>query len=223
MLQNENFFNNDIQPFTTIYTDFQTAGRGQAGNVWESEKGKNLLASIYLKTNFLPQEQFYITIYFALAVRKMLLKYFDNPKIKWANDIYVRHKKIAGILLENRILGNTIDYSIAGIGLNINQEQFSSKLPNPTSIFLETKKKAEPIVLLKELLNELAANLSYNKKQMLQEYYAHLYRMEEWGNYFYQEQEIQAKITGIDKYGRLCLQERSGKMLVCGFKEIVFL
>jgi len=126
---------NDLSEFTTILTSYQTNGRGQQSNVWESADGLNLTFSVLLKPVFLePALQFYLSKIVALALTDVLMKYVDELSIKWPNDIYVGEKKIAGILIENSLMGSCIDTCVVGIGLNVNQLSFQSSAPNPISL-----------------------------------------------------------------------------------------
>ena len=126
---------NNLPEGTIVYTNYQSAGRGYSGNRWESEDGKNLLISIVLFPSFIkPEDQFYISMAVSLGICDFLKRYIPDCSIKWPNDIYVNNDKIAGILIESSITGNKIEYTIAGIGLNINQEKFISDAPNPVSL-----------------------------------------------------------------------------------------
>ena len=118
-----------------IYADYQTKGRGQKGNVWESEKGKNLLFSMVLCPHILKiNEQFIISQIVSLAIQEFLNTETGSVKIKWPNDIYWRDQKICGILIENILKEATIERSIIGVGLNVNQTEFSGWIPNPVSL-----------------------------------------------------------------------------------------
>ena len=118
--------------------DYQTAGRGQRGNKWESSEGENLTFTILLRPEFLhPAQQFQISQVCALGVCRYLSDKGLPTKIKWPNDIYIGNKKICGMLIENSVRGDKLAVSISGIGLNLNQTVFSSDAPNPTSLLLE--------------------------------------------------------------------------------------
>ena len=121
---------------TVVYADCQTAGRGQRGNSWESADFKNITMSMLLRpANVKPSCQFWLSEAVALAVVHTLDRYIDNGvSIKWPNDIYWNDRKICGILVEHSLSGGKIDHTIAGIGLNINQEKFLSDAPNPVSL-----------------------------------------------------------------------------------------
>lgn len=120
-----------------VNTINQTSGRGQQGNRWESEKGKNLTFSVYLRPNTLIQNQFIISKVVSLGIIDFLLDMgLTNAEIKWPNDIYCGKHKIAGILIENTVKGNKVCSSVVGIGLNVNQINFNSG-NNPTSVTKE--------------------------------------------------------------------------------------
>ncbi|MDR2979893.1 MAG: biotin--[acetyl-CoA-carboxylase] ligase [Bacteroidales bacterium] len=213
-----------VEEFTVVHTDRQTAGRGQKGNSWESNPTENILASFYLNPPISPRKQFYVNIFFALSVRKMLSNYVYSVKIKWPNDIYVHDKKIAGILIEHTLQGSQIGHTIAGVGINLNQTIFSKLLPNPTSVKLESGHENGRITLLKELCMvarnyyELLKNEQYDL--LLKEYYWHLFRMNETHRFIVCNKEFEAKVIGVDEYGQLQLIRKDGMKFTCGFKEV---
>ena len=112
-----------------VSTGFQSAGRGQMGAVWESSRDQNIMLSVLLFPKFLNAgDQFLLSKAIALAVRDFVFSYLADKqvKIKWPNDILVSGQKICGILIENGLKGEKIDYSIVGIGINVN-EKFNDK------------------------------------------------------------------------------------------------
>lgn len=118
----------------------QTEGRGQHGNRWLSHPGENLTFSIVLKKlGIKANQQSAISQATALSLTDLLDKHGIISRIKWPNDIYVGDRKICGILIENSLKGTRIDWSIIGIGLNVNQSSFPEDLPNPTSMSLCNK------------------------------------------------------------------------------------
>lgn len=136
-------YRHEASDFTVWAAEFQTAGRGQRGNSWESAVGENLTFSILLKPHkFLSTRQFELSEVVALGVVNYLASKGIDAKIKWPNDIYVGDKKICGILIENVLSGDTLSVCIAGIGLNLNQRVFRSDAPNPTSVALELDRPA---------------------------------------------------------------------------------
>jgi len=138
--------------FFCVATNFQTAGKGQRNKVWMSNKGENILVSFYFQPLILPQLQIYFNYFFALTIREVLSLYVSDVKIKKPNDIWVADKKIAGILIEHHIQGEKLNYSVAGVGININQTQFDETLPNPTSLKLIAGKDFNREIVLEEIV-----------------------------------------------------------------------
>lgn len=218
--------NPDLPSCFVVAADYQTAGRGQGANRWQSDAGQNILASILFHPRFSPSQQFVFNQCFSLAVRRMLLHYLSDVKIKWPNDIYVNHCKIAGILIEHSLEGERIKHTVAGIGLNVNQTAFDDDIPHPVSLKLLLGKELNPKLLLHELIEECkninCINNSDHQK-INKEYHDSLYLFEMYALYEIEEKTILAEIVGTDKFGRLLLKDQRGKEYCCGMKEVRFL
>ena len=120
---------------TVIYTHCQTAGRGQKGNSWEAEPGKNLTFSLLIKHPAVaPARQFAISEAVCMAIADQLHDIVSDIKVKWPNDIYVGDRKLGGILIEHSLEGGAIGHTVVGVGLNVNQRAFVSDAPNPVSL-----------------------------------------------------------------------------------------
>ena len=129
----------EIDNLSVVSALEQTKGRGQHGNTWLSMPGENLTFSLIVKDfRIKANEQSAISQATALSLTKLLGRYGIEARIKWPNDIYAGDNKICGILIENSLKGMEIDWSIIGIGLNVNQTSFPEDLPNPTSMRLCT-------------------------------------------------------------------------------------
>ena len=152
---------NELNDLFFLYTNYQNAGRGLADNHWESEKDMNILASFYFNLPILPKNQFIFNQFFSLTILNTISHFLPNAKIKWPNDIYIRNKKIAGILIEHSLTSTSIKYTIAGVGINVNQTQFSSSLPNPTSLCIETGKQHQLSRILNLIVQEGEKLLPY--------------------------------------------------------------
>ena len=138
MADNASLSGEAVAPFFALRTDFQSDGRGMGSNTWFSDPGKNLLVSFYFEFPLPAARQFLFNQYFALATLEFIRRRIPQALIKWPNDIYVDGKKIAGILIEHVLRGDKLQYTIAGIGINVNQEHFPEDIPHPTSLLLET-------------------------------------------------------------------------------------
>ncbi len=195
-----------------VISENQYAGKGQRGNFWESNKGENLTFSILFKPNLFVQQQFFISKIISLSIVDFLNNLgLINVTIKWPNDIYCSDKKIAGILIENSLKQNKISHSIVGIGLNVNQREFNSKLVNPTSIHNElASEKYDLTELLHELLffveRRYLLLISGKIEAINSDYLLHLYGINEERNFKIKGVMVNAKITGITSIGKLQLK-----------------
>ena len=215
---------------TVILADEQFAGRGQSGNIWLSEAGKNLTFSIIYQTSFLlATEQFYLNMAISLgisaALASILLPDSDlSVKIKWPNDIYVQNKKIAGILIENTISGIHLKHSVIGIGLNVNQEHFQDGI-KATSLQNVTKQNQDRNTVLNQVLLSVEKYFLLLKERKFErlksDYIAHLYRYNIVSAYKKDEIVFFGKIIGVDAIGNLQMETENG-LLQFGFKEISF-
>lgn len=212
---------------TVILAQYQKSGKGQRGNSWESEKGKNLTFSIILHPNFLkPEQQFLLTEIISLALSDFL-KSLEIPdvSVKWPNDVLVNGKKIAGILIENIICSNQIIHSIIGIGFNVNQTRFYLA-ENPTSLKIITGKNFFPDECLEKICNCIEARYLKIKSfvhSAHNDYLQLLFQLNEWKKYCIKGINCKAKITGVSQSGMLILEKENSEIVNCNFKEIKFL
>lgn len=214
---------------TVISTSNQRAGRGQIGSSWESEPNKNVALSIILYPDSLhATRQFLLNQAISLAVFDLVENYFPGEvKIKWPNDIYINDKKVAGILIQNAISGSYLRSSVIGIGININQEIFTSGAPNPTSFKLEkgTDFQINPIIpQLCHFVESRYLKLKSQKAVPLQSTYLEcLYRFQT-TSYFARPDgsTFKGRIIGIAESGKLEV-DVVGKTELFGLKEIRFL
>lgn len=216
-----------VPELTTVTADFQTSGRGQRGNSWESEEKKNLLFSFVLYPTFLEaRNQFLLSQAVSLAVKEELDTYTDGISIKWPNDIYWKEKKICGMLIENDLTGTRITQSIAGIGINVNQEVFRSPAPNPVSLKQITGKDHPPATLLEGIMQRMKENyLSLQQGETDSigcRYHQALFRNE--GLHLFRDSagEFRAQIVGVEPDGYLVLQDETGKIRRYVFKEVQY-
>ncbi|MCZ2222120.1 MAG: biotin--[acetyl-CoA-carboxylase] ligase [Chitinophagales bacterium] len=172
----------------------QTNGRGSRGKAWHSQTGSNIMLSTILNTSWLSvNKQFYLSAAMGLATYDFLKSQVkEGISIKWTNDIYYINKKIGGILIENNIRGNKLQWSIVGIGININQTAFHESIPNPTSLTLITNKKYKILSLAHKLCEHLDIRfkqlMNGNGEEIMKEYNQKLYK---------QGQKIKLKKNGI--------------------------
>jgi len=221
--------NSVVNNFTVVTADEQTAGKGQLGNKWLSEKGKNLTISIFIKyTNALITNQNYLNFAICLAVFDTISEYnVPNLTIKWPNDIMSANKKISGILIENTLKKDKIISSIIGIGINVNQTEFQSQLSKATSIQNCINQKTDLNLLTKKVQKKVICYMeSFQKGAFLileDNYLSKLYKkgipstfIDSHKNYF------MGIINGVSKNGKLQVLLGDDSIKEFGIKEITF-
>ncbi len=239
----------DSEPDCTVWcAEFQTAGRGQRGNRWESCTGDNLTFSILFKPSTVPAAgQFIISQVASLGIVNYLRSRGVDAKVKWPNDIYVGDRKICGMLIENILRGDNLSVAVCGIGLNIRQREFPADLPNPTSLVLEQERQqasgqsaAEAPDPREELPKVLAHIFGLYERlgdssfeaALAEEYHSRLYRLGELHDFeeteYYTAPDrigrIRGRITGIEKQtARLQLTLEDGQSRSYFFKELKYI
>jgi BirA family biotin operon repressor/biotin-[acetyl-CoA-carboxylase] ligase len=213
---------------TIIHAGFQSAGRGQKGNIWESERGKNLLFSIILfPTSVSPAGQFIISMVISLGISDYLKTMINNVKIKWPNDVFAGNDKIAGILIENSIAGDSIVSSVAGIGLNVNQGRFPDFVPGAVSLRILTGNEYDLLQCLKELsvfLDKRYKQLIAGKdNEIKEEYISSLFRLNEHIHFRSSGSEFKGRIVSVNESGCLMVETENGKIRDFAFREIEFI
>lgn len=192
-----------------VYTDFQTKGRGQQTNSWESNPAENLLMSILLQPHFLlSDEQVWLNIVISLAMREVAEDFAKtSAQIKWPNDIFIQGKKVAGILIENVLQGNRLRFSIVGVGLNLNQQVF--KTEKAVSLTYFSGAWIDPNIVRLSLCEKLTHYYSLLKAKkhshLWDLYHSFLLGKGLDAEFTLDEKLIIGTIMGIDKKGRLHL------------------
>ena len=227
-MENHNRWLREYEPPTdapgqplVVWADYQTAGKGQGTNRWESERDKNLLFSIlYHPLHIQANRQFTISMAISLAIVDALEQQIGDVCIKWPNDIYWRNAKIGGILIENRLLGQTIKDSVIGVGLNVNQRQFKSDAPNPISLWQIHGHETDRGALLDTILERFTY---YNNKELRQQYVSKLYRRKGFHPYCDQDGTFMAEFKDVEDDGHLILCREDGSLSRYAFKEVQFI
>ena len=210
---------------TVVVTDYQTAGKGQGLNTWESEKGMNLLMSVLVKPISLPpRQQFVLSEAGALAVGVALSSYTEGIVLKWPNDIYWHDRKISGTLIETAIGSNALRHCIWGIGVNVNQRMFRSDAPNPVSLCQIIGHETPVDEVMTRILDALETELNVlsdgNADSVRNRYHQWLYRREGFHAYRDAEGDFRAEILRVEDDGHLILRDVHGRERSYAFKEV---
>ncbi|WP_236059662.1 biotin--[acetyl-CoA-carboxylase] ligase [Chitinophaga rhizophila] len=205
----------------------QTAGKGQRGKQWLSPPGENIILTIALQPGMLPlSRQFMLSAAIALSTADWFSRYAgDETAIKWSNDLYWRDRKAGGILIENVLRGNTWQYAIIGIGVNLNQTTFSPHLPNPVSLKQITGKTWDPIELTRSLFTCIEERLKQlhpaQYDALMDDYKRKLFRFGQPATYRINGEYFEGIIQDVLPDGKLCL-EKDGEILQLNFGEVEF-
>ena len=211
---------------TVLAARSQTAGRGQRGNTWFTEPGKNLTFSVVLKDLGLKaSDSIRLNALTSVAVASLLERYGVQPVIKWPNDIYVSGRKICGMLIENTLDGAMLGASVVGIGININQREFP-QLANATSLALCTGKDEaleEVLAVFLEIFEGMLSRL--DSPELWERYASRLYRLGKTARYYdiLREEEFEGVIQGVEPDGRLCILDAGGERRHYRFKEVSYI
>ena len=215
-----------------ITTDYQTAGRGQRGNTWESEPGKNLLFTLSLPTKGIAaSQQFALSELISVALCDILSEYTEDIRIKWPNDIYYKDHKICGILIEHDLEGTHLTRSLIGVGLNVNQSHFVSDAPNPISLSQILGHEVEREALLgaiidhfMELYTQYTSPTPTLNRATLHECYTRLlYRRGIPAPYTDAQGPFTATLCSVEPDGRLILKDQQDRLRSYLFKEIIYI
>ena len=220
----------DYDNLSVVAAVTQTAGRGQRGNRWVSAPGDNLTFSLLLRPEGLPvREVMAVTCLATLAVRDRLRDEGVPAVIKWPNDIYVGKKKICGMLVENGLEGTDVDWSVVGIGINLNQTVFPGEVLNPTSLKRLTGRSYELVPFLEKVCQEIGKRLPEldspeGRKGLREAYERDLFQKDSPAPYreLATGKEFTGIIRGVTPEGLLRV-EAEGQERTFGFKEIGYI
>ncbi|MEL6656382.1 MAG: biotin--[acetyl-CoA-carboxylase] ligase [Bacteroidota bacterium] len=215
---------------TVISAAYQEAGRGQIGSSWTASAGENLLLSVILYPRWLvAQQQFLLSRAVALAVADTITHYVDGQaQVKWPNDVYFGDKKLAGILIQNSLSGKYLQWSVVGIGLNVNEAAFPVDLPKAGSLFLSAGQQFDLAEVQQTLFKRLEQRYLQvkNKPSITRaEYLQHLYRYQEWHHFQMVEngQTFLGQIIGVQENGKLAIQKQGAGVQYFDLKEVAFM
>ncbi|MGB1043250.1 MAG: biotin--[acetyl-CoA-carboxylase] ligase [Tenacibaculum sp.] len=221
--------NSVVEDLTVVVAKHQTLGRGQMNSDWLVEGGKNLTFSVFTRFgDVLVSAQKYLSYCVALSVYQTVNALgLDRLSIKWPNDIMAGNKKIAGILIENTFKSNTIDSSVIGVGLNVNQDFFSDDLPNASSLKILLNKEFDLDLILNDVLKNLKKNLEHfnnNDFLYLETQYLNVLYKKNVPTMFKNSQNIlfMGKIIGVSTSGKLQIELIDETIQEFGLKEVSF-
>lgn len=215
----------NVDNFTVIQSMYQSEGRGQRGNQWLSEEGKNLIFSILIKKKMFPVfGQFALNKAVSIGVLRFLENYFSGFSIKWPNDIMADQRKIAGILIENSIKGAFIQHSIVGIGININQTTFGDLSQKAVSLHQLTGVDYSIMSLVPELQQYLIESVTtLNPSEIDNQYHQNLWGKDLKLSFMLPDQStFKGYIQEVNAEGQLVVKDKDGWIRNFELKQIQY-
>lgn len=217
-----------IENFTMVLANSQSHGKGQRGASWSSEEGKNVIMSVLLKDLLVSREQLFdLNVLVSVSVFEVLEeKKISKLHIKWPNDIMSDAKKIGGILIENIFKTDNSIVSIVGIGLNVNQTDFSM-LPQASSLAITTGASFDIDELaeaIRQKIHDNVPNLATDSDRFWNKYHHNLFKMEvpmafEDNN----KVRFMGMVKGVSPFGKLQLLLEDDSVKEFEIKEVQML
>ena len=227
---------NHLAHGSVYLTHEQSRGRGQGSNAWHATPGDNLTLSLYLEPDHLSVERLFALNQFVSLALVQTLRGFLPPHllpalaVKWPNDLYVGHRKIAGILIQNSLGGNGLQWSVIGIGLNVRESNFPPSLcERATSLRQLTGEAIDPADVLAALFDALADTYSLlevdRSSELHRRYLAQLYRYGREANYrrTADASTFRGTITGVGPEGFLSIRLPGSRTERFAVREVEFL
>ena len=199
---------------TLVLAESQVKGRGRLGRSWSSPKYKGVYLSLILRPTILPAACPILTLMSAVSICEAVKKITDlDLQIKWPNDLFIDHKKVAGILTEMNAEMDKVNFVVIGIGLNVNNDK-KSLVAQATSLKEQQGIQINRVILLQEILRRIESNYFLLKQQGVQEI------IDKWRNFTltlgtrvkveYQNKHIEGQAVDIDSDGALLIRKDSG-------------
>lgn len=224
--------NPSLPQLYSVVAMYQTAGRGQRGSRWQVSPERSLTFSFLLRsTGIKASEHFAISELVAYGVLKTLASYLGDEEkallsVKWPNDVYYKDYKLAGILIEHSITRGEVDYSVVGIGINLNEKEFPEELINPISLRQVTGKYYDLGEVHERLMKRFADMVDGlmlgNYGELHGRYMSHLYRKTGLHPYKDAGGRFWAEIKTVLPSGHLVLMTEQGEERTYAFKEVAF-
>lgn len=216
------------EEMTVVTAEYQSAGKGQGKNTWESNHGENLLFSILCHPkDVAAKRQFILSQAIALAIRDALRMYIGEVRIKWPNDIYWHDHKLGGILIQCTLSGSNVKDCIMGVGIDVNQQEFENLTKNPISIYQITGREIDREELLHSIIDELDHYLHLINEgyydTIVADYKNSLYRASGFHQYRDKDGDFMARFVTIEPSGHLVLKDDDGMYRTYAFKEVKFM
>lgn len=196
-----------------VVAKHQSQGRGRLGRSWEASSGALTFSSLCKEA---PEvSPCLLPLLSGVAIAKTIEAFGLCPSLKWPNDVMLGEKKCCGILVQGVSKGKENAY-IVGIGVNLNQTQFPSELPNATSMMLVKGSKVDMQSFLLTFLDNFD---SLTKQEAFLYFQSHDFLLGKKIDLSYYGEGISGRSKGIDEYGNLLLEKDTGETITISSGE----
>lgn len=191
-----------------VSTDFQSAGKGQRGKQWQSNRGENIAMSLIL-ADLKGVDIYYLSFLIPVCVRMALQDFMPECQIaiKWPNDIFVNNQKLCGILIENVLRGGMLQGAVIGIGINVNQQNFDSLTNRPASMYIAGGRMYDRVAIITAIRATIINALRQPFTDLIAQYNNHLWQKGTVTAFLElaTNESLQAEVVGVNKDFELCL------------------
>jgi len=189
---------------STVRADYQSSGRGQYGRMWLSAAGQNLLLSIHIDAEVVPEPHHFITMATGLGVIQSLQTYgIHNAKLKWPNDVYLENHKLAGILVEKVSAPHQKSSFVVGIGLNVKQQQWPADSGHPTYMEAYTEKPVDIEDLSESVRMAVLTSVTTPTADTISAFNQLLYARNHWCSFTLDDNAHEGILSHLDLNGHL--------------------
>ncbi len=212
---------------TVIISQKQTGGKGRAGRKWISPKG-GIWLSVILHPEFDVSVATLFPIASSLALSIAIEKCFNvEPELKWPNDVTIKGKKVAGILVDASMESNKIESMVLGVGINfdVSVKEIEKALKNTPNFYgvislQKFKKDTTPVYLIQIFLEELEnifemLNVGQIKK-IIKEWTKRSSTIGKNVELITKEGKITGKATKRDDEGALIISDKKNSRVLAG-------
>lgn len=199
---------------TIVLTEGQTKGRGRMGRIWFSPKYKGIYLSLILRPKIMPNQAPVLTLLTAVAVCEAIMEFTGiEAQIKWPNDIFIKNKKLGGILTELNAETDRVRFIVIGMGLNVNNDK-KALISGATSLKEQKDEPVSRVGLLQEILRKLEDNyLLFQAKGasiIIKKWREHSLTLGKRVKVYCQKEHIEGEAFDIDVDGGLLIRKDSG-------------
>ncbi|HEY0067590.1 MAG TPA: biotin--[acetyl-CoA-carboxylase] ligase [Flavisolibacter sp.] len=211
---------------TAVFAHRQTRGRGQRTKEWVTGGGNIALSLVLEPVQLTTSRMFSLSMAVALGACRFFTRYAgEDTRIKWPNDIYWRDRKAGGILIENILQGSSWRFAVAGIGLNINQDDFGELNNRAVSLKQITGRNFSSVILAHELCSDLQQAwdlLEKDQPELTAAYHSLLYKLNEPIRLKKENRVFEALLTGVTLTGQLVVRHSIEEQFDVGEVEWIF-